>query len=65
MRYLQPFLIIHPVDSESNLFANDILCLFIGSQSQEDRLTKLVVVCSFGKLALGDKHGFNPTGNAS
>src|SRR6516162_9367489 len=37
-----------------------MLCLLIGSQPKEHRLTKLVVVCPLGKLNLGDQHGFDP-----
>ena len=37
-----------------------MLCLLIGSQPKEHRLTKLVVVCPLGKLDLGDQHRFKP-----
>ena len=43
-----------------NLFANDIFRLLVGSQTQEDRLSKLVVMCPLGKLDLGDQHRFDP-----
>ena len=40
--------------------ANNILWLFVSSQSLEDGLTKLVVAGPLGKLDLGDQHGFDP-----
>jgi hypothetical protein len=43
-----------------DLFTNDILCLFVGPQSQKDRLAQLVVVRPLGKFDQGDKHRFKP-----
>ena len=48
------------VGSTLHLFANDILCLFVSPQPEEDRLTKLVVECPHRKLDLGDQHGLEP-----
>jgi len=45
------------VGSTSHLFANDILCLFVRPQPEEDRLTKLGPL---GKLDLGDQYRFDP-----
>ena len=42
------------------LFTNDILCLFVSSQPQEDGLTKLIVAGPLGKLDLGDQYRLNP-----
>jgi hypothetical protein len=42
------------------LFTNDIVRLLVGSQPQEDWLTKLVVVGPLGKFNLSDQHGFDP-----
>jgi hypothetical protein len=41
-------------------FTNHILCLFVGPQSQEDRLTQLVIECPLGKLDLSDEYGSDP-----
>jgi hypothetical protein len=38
----------------------NVFRLFVSSQFKEDRLTKLVLECPFGKLDLGDQHGFDP-----
>ena len=43
-----------------DLFTNDILWLFVSSQSQKDRLAQLAIVGPLGKLDLGDQHGFEP-----
>ena len=43
-----------------DLFTNDIVCLFIGSQPEEHRLTKLAVKRPLGKLDLGNQYGFDP-----
>jgi hypothetical protein len=42
------------------LFTNDILCLFVGPQSEKDRLTKLVILRPLRELDLGDQYRFNP-----
>src|SRR5260221_14516687 len=43
-----------------SLFTNHIFCRFVSSQSQEDRLPKLVVASPLGKLDLSDQHRFHP-----
>ena len=42
------------------LFTDDLRSRFIGAQSQEDRLTKLIVAGPLGKLDLGDQDRFDP-----
>jgi hypothetical protein len=42
------------------LLTNDILGLFVGPQSEKDRLTKLVVLRPLRKLDLGDQYRFDP-----
>jgi hypothetical protein len=37
---------------QTGLFTNDVLCLFVSAQSQEDRLAKLIVAGPLGKLNL-------------
>jgi hypothetical protein len=44
----------------SSGFTNDILCLFVSSQPQEDGLTKLIVPGPLGKIDLGDQYRLNP-----
>ncbi len=41
-------------------FTNHIFCLFVGPQSQEDRLTQLVIERPLRKLDLGDQYRLNP-----
>jgi hypothetical protein len=41
-------------DRLQDLFANDILCLFVRPQPEEDRLSQLSVVGPLGKLDMGD-----------
>jgi hypothetical protein len=47
-------------ENAKHLFANDILSVFVGSQSQKYRLTKLVVSRPLGKFDLDDQYGFDP-----
>ena len=47
-------------DSSQYLFTNDARCLSIRAQSQEDRLTKLIVARPLSKLGLGDQDRFDP-----
>jgi hypothetical protein len=42
------------------LFANNIFWVFVSSQSQEDRLPKLVVAGPLGKFDLGDQNRLDP-----
>jgi len=42
------------------LLANDVFRLLVGSQPQENRLTKLAVMGPLGKLDLGNKHRLDP-----
>jgi len=44
----------------SSGFTNDVLSLFVSSQSKEDGLTKLSVAGPLGKLDLGDQDRLNP-----
>ncbi|MGA8657156.1 MAG: hypothetical protein WB586_13505 [Chthoniobacterales bacterium] len=46
--------------AEQSLFTNDVLCLIVGSQSQEDRLTQLFVAGPLGELDLGYQHRLDP-----
>ena len=46
-----------PPESTTSLFTNDILCLFVSSQSKEHRLTKLIVVSPLGELDLRNQQG--------
>jgi hypothetical protein len=45
---------------ERCLFANDSLWVFVSPQSEEHRLTQLVVVRPLGKFNLSDEYGFDP-----
>jgi hypothetical protein len=48
------------VERFQDLFPNDIFRLFAGWQPKKHRLTKLFIVCPFGKLDLSDQRGLNP-----
>ena len=43
-----------------SLFANDVLCSFVSSQAEEDRLTKLVVRSPFREFNLGNQYRLDP-----
>jgi hypothetical protein len=43
-----------------SLFAHYILGLFVGPQSEEDRLTELIVARPLRELDLGDQYRFDP-----
>src|SRR5262245_2499314 len=47
-------------DGLHDLFANDILCLFVRPQPEKHRLTQLVIMSPLGELDLDDKRGFYP-----
>jgi hypothetical protein len=48
------------VGSVQLLFSDDFRGRFIGAQSKEDRLRKLIVAGPLGKLDLGDQDRFDP-----
>jgi hypothetical protein len=47
------------------LFTNDVVSLFVSSQSEEDGLRNLVVAGPLGKLDRGDQNRIDPNRTAS